>query len=590
MIYLAILFVYAIVSVLSEHSPHVTILYGVFIAIQCALCLLIFRRKPIPNYYRRTETYRLALEFSVLCFFILKGVFAYPNQPSYTFPYPIILMVIVFAYPVKAALSLIFGYVLTFVALALAFKNPSTYVKDVYMASITLLSSLTGYVIVASFRHETGNAIGRLHYLSSTDALTGLCNKQTFTALCRAYMLARNEKSKGYAMLFFDVDEFKRINDTLGHPFGDKVLSSVARVIQQTFYEKDYLCRFGGDEFVVLMVDVEREEDVRLRLDEFAHRLNTVGRELRMESLTCSVGYSLTAKQPETFEELIARADADLYINKRNSKKHLRVNEEQPEEIASVPEQLPGRQRRVLIVDDNKLNRILLKRILRLQYDVLEAENGRDALAVLRLEHEGISAVLLDIVMPDIDGYEVLELMREDDELRRIPVVVTTGQVEAEAEIKALSLGADDFVTKPYRAEIIMHRLHNIIELYERTGGGVPNAQSKPQEGESREHRPAACADVMRNGHWRRARTFRRQRIAVCLLPRAVPQRPDHGGAGRRDRRLRLGRRLHRRARPQGAGGQHGLHTAVPLHRRAGGAHPRRTAQGNPRLQPRGGT
>lgn len=121
----------------------------------------------------------------------------------------------------------------------------------------------------------------------------------------------------------------------------------------------------------------------------------------------------------------------------------------------------------MLIAEDNDINRQLLREILIDEYEVLEAADGREALELMKQDSERISAVLLDIVMPVLDGYGVLKEMRSDETLSRIPVIVTTASTDVGAEVKALSLGAKDFVIKPYNPQIIKHRLRNTIKLRE---------------------------------------------------------------------------------------------------------------------------
>ena len=123
--------------------------------------------------------------------------------------------------------------------------------------------------------------------------------------------------------------------------------------------------------------------------------------------------------------------------------------------------------RRVLVVDDSRLNRLLLSRILSDDYEVLQAENGLDAIDILRGSGETISAVLLDIIMPVMDGYEVLSQMRADDKMSMIPVIVATSDTDVDAEVRCLSLGANDVIIKPYNPVIIRHRLWNTINLRE---------------------------------------------------------------------------------------------------------------------------
>jgi diguanylate cyclase (GGDEF)-like protein len=119
------------------------------------------------------------------------------------------------------------------------------------------------------------------------------------------------------------------------------------------------------------------------------------------------------------------------------------------------------------VVEDNELNRSLLCQILDSDYDVLEAENGRLALDILKQYGEGISLILLDIIMPVMDGYTFLSIVKEDPAYSSIPVIVTTQNDREEDEVAALSHGATDFVAKPYRPQIILHRVASIINLRE---------------------------------------------------------------------------------------------------------------------------
>ena len=123
--------------------------------------------------------------------------------------------------------------------------------------------------------------------------------------------------------------------------------------------------------------------------------------------------------------------------------------------------------KRVLVVEDNALNRELLCHILSQKYQVLEAENGAQALEILRAHPGDISLIFLDVVMPVMDGYTFLAHLRSDSSLSFIPVVITTQGNSEEDELNALSHGATDFVPKPYRPKIILHRAANLIELQE---------------------------------------------------------------------------------------------------------------------------
>lgn len=124
------------------------------------------------------------------------------------------------------------------------------------------------------------------------------------------------------------------------------------------------------------------------------------------------------------------------------------------------------RKKEILIVDDNEINREMLAEILGDQYSVLQAEHGKEALELLRGK-EGIALILLDVMMPVMDGYSFLDKIKEDKELSLIPVIVLTEGNSEEAEVTALAHGATDFVPKPYRPQVILHRIESIIKLRE---------------------------------------------------------------------------------------------------------------------------
>ena len=123
-------------------------------------------------------------------------------------------------------------------------------------------------------------------------------------------------------------------------------------------------------------------------------------------------------------------------------------------------------RRTILIVEDEAVNRELLGFILADHYDVLYAGNGREALHTLRTCERRIAMVLLDINMPEMNGIEMLEIMRGDAKLAQVPVIVLTS--DKDAELQTLRLGALDFITKPYdMPEIILARVRRIIEFVE---------------------------------------------------------------------------------------------------------------------------
>lgn len=127
------------------------------------------------------------------------------------------------------------------------------------------------------------------------------------------------------------------------------------------------------------------------------------------------------------------------------------------------------KQYTILVVEDNDINREILDSILSDDYKLIFAENGKIGLQLFKQYASEIDLVLLDIIMPVMDGYQVLEAVREDPMLRDIPIVVTTANDGMDDEVRSLQLGASDFVRKPYNPVVVRLRVESIFKLREST-------------------------------------------------------------------------------------------------------------------------
>lgn len=121
----------------------------------------------------------------------------------------------------------------------------------------------------------------------------------------------------------------------------------------------------------------------------------------------------------------------------------------------------------ILIVDDVELNRAILSELFRKEYGILEAENGLDALDLIEKYGENIKVVLLDLVMPVMDGFEVLERLKKSRWFRQIPIILITAENNESTALKGYAIGVTDIINKPFNPEIVHRRVTNIIELYD---------------------------------------------------------------------------------------------------------------------------
>ncbi|MBQ8279161.1 MAG: EAL domain-containing protein [Roseburia sp.] len=121
----------------------------------------------------------------------------------------------------------------------------------------------------------------------------------------------------------------------------------------------------------------------------------------------------------------------------------------------------------VLIVDDEKVNRLNLRKILGDIYEIVEAENGQQAIDILERDADKISAIVLDLIMPGFSGYQFMEVYAKSKTFGMIPVVIATVEGDSKTEKECLKLGAWDFVGKPYDSSIIQFRVKNVIDRSE---------------------------------------------------------------------------------------------------------------------------
>ena len=126
-----------------------------------------------------------------------------------------------------------------------------------------------------------------------------------------------------------------------------------------------------------------------------------------------------------------------------------------------------GARRLVLVVEDNDVNRTILCALLSKEFDVIEARNGDEGIRQLEERYRDLAIILLDLYMPECDGFEFMRRKRLDDRYDTIPTFVVTASSDSSDEIACLELGANDFVVKPYNAEIMVNRIHNMIKLRE---------------------------------------------------------------------------------------------------------------------------
>jgi diguanylate cyclase (GGDEF)-like protein len=171
-------------------------------------------------------------------------------------------------------------------------------------------------VWVASNITEKNETQRKLRQLSETDALTGLYNRRKLIETLDSRLGIFERDNDQTSVLVFDLDNFKRLNDEMGHQAGDAALVEIARLCRQQLRQSDVIARVGGDEFVVVMPNTDRDDAIRIA-DRLRENVPVILREsLRYES-TISGGISEFARFDRFSSEVLKRADQGLYQSKR---------------------------------------------------------------------------------------------------------------------------------------------------------------------------------------------------------------------------------------------------------------------------------
>lgn len=284
------------------------------------------------------------------------------------------------------------------------------------------------------------------------DPVTDVYNRRYFEDEIR-----NMQNSAGVAMI--DLDDFKLYNDIYGHDMGDQVLCIVADVIKNCIRKTDKLIRYGGDEFLLILSDMVRGT-LRGKLLQIQEAIEnaTIPNCSRLK-LTASIGGVIS--EDGQIDEAIAKADQLMYKAKDHKAQVITECDKtifKKEKIQNKP--------KILIVDDLEFNRAILKEILEETYEIIEADGGNEALHKIDEYGMKISLVLLDIIMPEKDGFEVLKYMEEERLISDIPVIIISSEDSANYIRRAYEMGVSDYINRPFDANIVYQRVSNTVKLY----------------------------------------------------------------------------------------------------------------------------
>lgn len=289
------------------------------------------------------------------------------------------------------------------------------------------------------------------------DALTGAYNR-------RFYEDEVKDMKDPAGVAVIDLDDFKIYNDTYGHHAGDLALETAADIIRRYVRKSDMLIRYGGDEFLLILPDIQS--------DIFAAKLKMIQERIYEATiagynrLQMSVSIGGVMFNSGDIKEAVSRADKLMYRAKK--RKNMVVTEW---DVKDNPKKAPEEEsedlrQQILIVDDSEMNRAILTEILQKDYRILNAEDGEQCIEILEQKGTAISLILLDLVMPKMDGFEVLAVMNKKQWIEDIPVIMISSEDSAQFIQKAYEFGVTDYIGRPFDAKVVYQRVFNTIKLY----------------------------------------------------------------------------------------------------------------------------
>lgn len=358
---------------------------------------------------------------------------------------------------------------------------------------------IKAYIVSRDIDKEKRQELARIAR-AEKDSLTDALNRDAFEEHV-SKLLRESEDGPCHAIIMIDIDDFKLVNDTFGHDAGDRLLEEMIRSIRALLRYNDIIGRLGGDEFMICMKDVPYDAVIEKKAQQICEVLR---RKLSDEIIvSLSLGIAVFPRDGTAFEQLYKAADTALYYTKENSKDgynfyhpNMRDTSKSVGKLSMsdtvIFEQVP--RQRMLIVDDDDYDREFLNSIFRGTFAVINAKNGEAALSQIRRYGNSISIVILDLNMPNMNGFEVMANMKESSMLVELPVIAITSDASEENYLNAIAAGASDLLTKPINARLAKIKVEGVMTRIANEKLRAQNSYLRLQGAEEERYRRVLCA------------------------------------------------------------------------------------------------
>ncbi|PMC40673.1 diguanylate cyclase [Bacillus sp. UMB0899] len=298
------------------------------------------------------------------------------------------------------------------------------------------------------------------------DELTRVYNRKFLPQTYDRFVSSLNRRRQPFCMALLDLDHFKNVNDTYGHIVGDEVLATFADTVRKGLRINDIIIRYGGEEFIILLPETKTRE-AKLVLERILKEFSNIPFEANDEEFYCSFSSGIHEVQSnETdLKKNIEIADAALYEAKQAGRNQIKVAAVHNLEIKKKPIH-------VGIVDDDPIIRTMLEDLISkskimddFTVDIQTFKDGMEFIeADWHLKNNEQFLIILDGMMPRMDGLEVLQKLRALPYQERFTVMMLTSRKSEHDITRALKLGADDYITKPFKLLELETRLGHLIK------------------------------------------------------------------------------------------------------------------------------
>lgn len=310
---------------------------------------------------------------------------------------------------------------------------------------VVYLVITNGVAALAELLHRERRAAERIALM---DPLTGLANRR-YADLHLERVFAAAMRGRTLAVVMFDLDHFKRVNDEFGHAVGDDVIRAMGEVLERNTRRMNLAARFGGEEFLVVLSDIDPAEALG-----FAGRVREELRDLELPCgrVTVSAGVATYAPGMGSADVLVAAADRALYQAKESGRDRAVLATVEPSrkiraDVAQRSFDTDVRATVLVVDDDLQVLGPLTRLVEHLGYETRSAQGGREALALIEEAGTAVDVLLTDVMMPDMNGLVLVdELTRKG---HHIPVIYMSGQIQAQVTWPGISGNVAGFLQKP---------------------------------------------------------------------------------------------------------------------------------------------